>query len=122
MRSSQNASATQADSQPHYSGKAPEITLSGRAPEPCANRQQQVAVGLLGGWQARRHLDVSGVLLRANDKLAADPNIAVADPYGEGWIAEMQASAWDAEKASLATGASGIAAYKAKLEADGIKC
>lgn len=65
---------------------------------------------------------VSGVLLRANDKLAADPNIAVADPYGEGWIAEMQASAWDAEKASLATGASGIAAYKAKLEADGIKC
>jgi len=65
---------------------------------------------------------ISGVLLRANDKLAADPNIAVADPYGEGWIAEMQASAWDAEKGSLATGAGGIAAYKAKLEADGIKC
>lgn len=65
---------------------------------------------------------ISGVLLRANDKLAADPNIAVADPYGEGWIAEMQASAWDAEKGNLATGESGIAAYKAKLEADGVSC
>jgi glycine cleavage system H protein len=65
---------------------------------------------------------VTGVLVRANDKLAADPNIAVSDPYGEGWIAEMQASAWDAEKGNLATGASGIAAYQAKLEADNISC
>ena len=34
----------------------------------------------------------------------------------------MQAAAWDAEKGSLATGAAGIAAYQAKLEADGISC
>jgi glycine cleavage system H protein len=53
---------------------------------------------------------VTGVLLRANDKLASDPNLAIADPYGEGWIAEIQASAWDAEKGSLATGPAGVAA------------
>ena len=33
---------------------------------------------------------VTGVLLRGNDKLASDPNLAVSDPYGEGWIAELQ--------------------------------
>jgi glycine cleavage system H protein len=65
---------------------------------------------------------LSGTLLRGNDKLETDPNLAVMDPYGEGWIAEIQPSAWDAEKAGLASGADGIAKYKAKLEADGISC
>lgn len=65
---------------------------------------------------------VTGVLLRSNEKLAADPNIAVSDPYGEGWVAEMQASNWDGEKGSLATGADGVAKYQAKLEAENISC
>jgi len=65
---------------------------------------------------------VTGILLRANDKLVNDPNLAVADPYGEGWVAEMQASNWDGEKGSLASGAAGVAAYQAKLEADNISC
>ncbi len=65
---------------------------------------------------------ITGVLLRANTKLADDPNLAVSDPYGEGWVAEMQASDWDGEKSALVTGADGIAAYQAKLEADNITC
>jgi glycine cleavage system H protein len=65
---------------------------------------------------------VTGVLLRANEKLANDPNLAVADPYGEGWVAEMQASNWDGEKGNLVTGEAGVAAYQAKLEADNISC
>lgn len=65
---------------------------------------------------------VTGVLLRANDKLASDPNIAVSDPYGEGWIAEIQPSAWDTEKSALATGADGIQKYQARLEAENISC
>jgi glycine cleavage system H protein len=65
---------------------------------------------------------VSGVLVRANDKVAADPMLAVTDPYGEGWIAEMKPTSWDTEKASLVTGADGIAKYQAKLEADKISC
>jgi len=65
---------------------------------------------------------VSGTLLRGNDKLEIDPNLAVTDPYGEGWIAEIQPSAWDSEKGGLVTGADGIAQYQAKLQADGISC
>jgi glycine cleavage system H protein len=65
---------------------------------------------------------VSGVLLRANEKLSNDPNLAVSDPYGEGWVAEMKPSNWDGEKGNLATGSTGIATYQAKLEADNISC
>jgi glycine cleavage system H protein len=65
---------------------------------------------------------VTGVLLRANEKLAADPNVVSRDPYGEGWIAEMKPVNWDADKAELVTGAEGVAAYQAKLDADNISC
>jgi len=65
---------------------------------------------------------VAGVLKRANDKLAADPNLAITDPYGEGWIVELAPANWDADKAGLLTGPDGLAAYKAKLEADNISC
>jgi glycine cleavage system H protein len=65
---------------------------------------------------------ITGVLLRSNERLASDPNLAVADPYGEGWVAEMQAADWETEKANLVTGAAGVAAYQAKLEADNISC
>jgi len=63
---------------------------------------------------------VAGTLKRANEKLTADPNLAISDPYGEGWIVELEASQWDAEKAGLLTGPDGLAVYKAKLEAENI--
>jgi glycine cleavage system H protein len=65
---------------------------------------------------------VTGILLRANDKLSTDPNVAVSDPYGDGWVAEMKASNWESEKSSLQTGAEGVKSYQAKLEADNISC
>ena len=65
---------------------------------------------------------VTGILVRANDRLATDPNIAIADPYREGWIAEMKPANWEADKVTLATGADGIAKYQAKLEAENISC
>jgi glycine cleavage system H protein len=65
---------------------------------------------------------VTGVLVRGNDKLASDPNLAISDPYGEGWIAELKPSNWDGEKGGLVTGAEGLAAYQKKLEAENISC
>ena len=65
---------------------------------------------------------VTGTLLRGNDKLASDPNLAVSDPYGEGWIAELQPTDWEGEKGSLVTGAEGLEAYRQKLEEDDISC
>jgi glycine cleavage system H protein len=65
---------------------------------------------------------VTGVLKRANEKLASDPNLAISDPYGEGWIVELEAGRWEAEKANLLYGPEGLATYKAKLEAENISC
>ena len=65
---------------------------------------------------------VTGVLVRGNDKLISDPNLAISDPYGEGWIAELKPSNWEGEKGSLVTGADGLSAYQKKLEADNISC
>jgi glycine cleavage system H protein len=65
---------------------------------------------------------VTGVLVRGNDKVAADPNLSISDPYGEGWIAELQASDWKGEKSGLLSGAEGLAEYQARLEAEDISC
>jgi len=65
---------------------------------------------------------ITGTLITANEKLADNPNLASTDPYGEGWIAEVQPSDWDGEKGNLAFGEAGLAEYQAKLEADGVSC
>lgn len=65
---------------------------------------------------------VSGTLLRGNDQLSTEPNLATTDPYGEGWIAELTPSDWEGESAELATGPDGVAAYQAWLEAEGVSC
>ena len=54
--------------------------------------------------------------------LETNPNIAISDPYGEGWIAEINPSNWDVEKGELLTGAEGVAEYTKKLEAENIHC
>jgi glycine cleavage system H protein len=65
---------------------------------------------------------VSGVVVRGNEKLASDPNIVISDPYGEGWIAEINPSKWDEEKGELLSGPDGVAEYTKKLEAENIHC
>jgi glycine cleavage system H protein len=65
---------------------------------------------------------VGGVLLRGNERLETEPYLLADDPYGEGWIAELQATAWETDEGTLATGADGIAAYRALLEAEDISC
>lgn len=67
-------------------------------------------------------IPVTGVLIRGNEKLLTDPNIAISDPYGEGWIAEINPSKWDDEKGELLSGAEGVAEYTKKLEAENIHC
>lgn len=65
---------------------------------------------------------VTGVLVRGNDQLLDDPNLAVKDPYQDGWIVEMQPSNWESDKDNLATGSEGLKSYQALLEDKGISC
>lgn len=61
-----------------------------------------------------------GVFLRGNDHLADNPDLAAADPYGEGWIAEMRPADEAAALAGLLTGEAALAAYRSLLEAGDI--
>lgn len=65
---------------------------------------------------------VTGTLLRGNDALSGDPNLAITDPYGEGWIAEVSPTDWDGESGGLPTGAGAVAAYQTWLDAEGVSC
>lgn len=57
-----------------------------------------------------------GVLVSVNEHLATDPDLALSDPYGAGWIAEMEPSDWDAVKEKMLTGQPAIEAYSKLLE------
>jgi glycine cleavage system H protein len=103
-------------------GKLAALTVKGKAIGQEVKQGKSVATVESSKFVGPVPAPVTGILLRANDKLVNDPNLAVSDPYGEGWVAEMQASNWEGEKGSLASGAAGVAAYQAKLEADNISC
>jgi glycine cleavage system H protein len=62
----------------------------------------------------------TGVVVRANERLAADPDLAVADPYGEGWIAELRPADWGSAAAGVLTREAAMDAYRALLEAQNI--
>jgi len=61
-----------------------------------------------------------GVFLRGNDRLASDPDLAAADPYGEGWIAEMRPADWEVSSRDLVTGPAALAVYQALLDGQNI--
>jgi glycine cleavage system H protein len=63
---------------------------------------------------------VTGTLVRGNDALAGAPDLAVSDPYGEGWVAEIEVGEFDPE--GLVTGEEGVEAYREFLETEGVSC
>jgi glycine cleavage system H protein len=64
----------------------------------------------------------SGILLCGNERVEADPDLAMNDPYGDGWIAEMQPEDWSVAAAAMLTGEAAVAAYRALLESLNISC
>ncbi len=75
-----------------------------------------------GKWVGPVTAPVTGEILETNPVLGTDPGVINTDPYGEGWFAKMMPSLWEEEAADLVTGADGIAAYQAFLEAEEIEC
>ena len=59
---------------------------------------------------------VSGVLVAANDALAATPGLINRDPYGAGWLARLKPVRWDQEVKLLVTGDAIAAAFEAYMD------
>ncbi len=75
-----------------------------------------------GKWVGPVPLPVAGEIVATNEAASKNPSIINESPYGEGWIARIKPTNWEADKAGLATGAEGVSTYKKFLDAEGIKC
>ncbi|HEX9713949.1 MAG TPA: glycine cleavage system protein H [Actinomycetota bacterium] len=66
---------------------------------------------------------LTGELLEVNaETFGRDILIANRDPYGEGWLAKVRATALGEERALLADGKQAFEAYKPKIEENEIRC
>ncbi len=72
-----------------------------------------------GKWVGPVKTPVSGEVAAINDAVTANPKSINADPYGNGWLVKLKPSNWDADAATLVTGAAASAAFEAKMTADG---
>ncbi len=60
---------------------------------------------------------VAGKIVEVNAKLAREPELVNTDPYGEGWLATIEASSWEKDRAALQS----PEAYLAFVNADAAK-
>ena len=72
-----------------------------------------------GKWVGPAKTPVTGEVTETNEKVAANPGLINEDPYGEGWLIKLKPEDWDGEVADLKTGSDALAAFEAKMEADG---
>lgn len=72
-----------------------------------------------GKWVGPAKTPVGGDVEAINDAVTAKPGLINEDPYGEGWLVKIKPDDWDGESADLKTGADALAAFEAKMEADG---
>jgi glycine cleavage system H protein len=72
-----------------------------------------------GKWVGPAKTAAGGTVVAINEALAANPSLANADPYGEGWLVILKPEEWDGAKATLVPGTQVAVPYEAKMTADG---
>ncbi len=72
-----------------------------------------------GKWVGPVKAPVTGEIVAVNDAVAAKPALISADPYGAGWLVKMRPVDWDGQSGHLVAGAAVVAAFEAKMSADG---
>jgi glycine cleavage system H protein len=64
---------------------------------------------------------VSGVITAINPRLADEPELVNIDPYGEGWLVELEPRAWDTAKIDLLAAEVYFEQMKAEAESEAKK-
>jgi glycine cleavage system H protein len=62
-------------------------------------------------WIGKMVAPVSGEIVAVNERLESDSTLINQSPYGDGWIARVRPSDWEADKANLIHGVEAIAAW-----------
>ena len=71
-----------------------------------------------GKWVGPAKLAFDAEVAAVNDALVADPKLANADPYGNGWLLRVKPADWAAARSGLTPGNAVAAPYEAKMTAD----
>jgi glycine cleavage system H protein len=58
-------------------------------------------------------------VVAVNEAMTANPSLAYADPYGEGWLVILKPEEWETVKPTLVAGAAVAGPYEEKMAADG---
>ena len=75
-----------------------------------------------GKWVGSIPTPVAGEVVVVNDAVKKAPHIVNDDPYGQGWLIRLRPSDWASGQTLLVHGPEGIEAYRARLDAEGIRC
>lgn len=75
-----------------------------------------------GKWVGPVKSPVTGEIIEVNEGLASDAQLINRSPYKDGWVVKMKADNLDEEMNELTTGDEAVAAYRQKIEQDGIEC
>ncbi len=104
----------------HLAGKIVVVNLKA----PGRTLAQGKSAGTLesGKWVGSIPTPVAGQVTEINETVKKTPAIVNEDPYGAGWLIRVRPDNWEEGARILVTGPDGIAAYRAKLEAEGIQC
>ena len=98
------------------------IAVTPKAPGKVIAKGRNIATVESGKWVGPVPAPVSGEIAEVNTALAASPSLINSDPYGEGWVARLRPTDWDAEASDLASGPDGVEAYRQFLDEQGIEC
>ena len=65
-----------------------------------------------GKWVGPAKTAAGGTVVAINEALAANPSLANADPYGEGWLVILKPEDWDGAKGGARAGRTGRGALR----------
>ena len=71
-----------------------------------------------GKWVGPAKIAFDAEVVQVNDALTANPKLANADPYGEGWMTKVRPKDWTAAKTKLVAGTAVAGPYETKMTAD----
>jgi glycine cleavage system H protein len=98
------------------------LTVTPKKAGRSVQKGQSVATMESAKWVGPVPAPVGGEIVEVNQALPKNPRLVNQDPYGEGWFVKLKPSNWEIEKGSLVSGAAGVEAYRAFLDAQGVRC
>ncbi|MHB1612329.1 MAG: glycine cleavage system protein H [Sulfobacillus sp.] len=75
-----------------------------------------------GKWVGPFPAPVAGTVVKVNQAVLADPNLINRDPYGAGWLVEIQPENPDWHRPDLVLGEDVAPLYQSKLKEAGLTC